>query len=88
MFNQYRDGVVLAELDSKDHRIGNALTVIGYLLSRHPEVGDAIPTAGPQLRSIAQRVAERGIKGQDGVNPEQPDRPAGGGPFGDDPESQ
>jgi hypothetical protein len=29
MFNQYRDGVVLAELDSKDHRIGNALTVIG-----------------------------------------------------------
>jgi ribosomal protein S2 len=47
----YRDGIVLAELDSKDQRIGNALKVIGQLLIGHPEVGDAIPTAGPQLRS-------------------------------------
>ena len=36
---------------------------------------------------IAQRVVECGIKRQDGVNSEQPDRPAGGGPVGDDPES-
>ena len=37
---------------------------------------------------IAQCVVERRIKRQDGVNSEQPDRPAGGGPFGDDPESR
>ena len=36
---------------------------------------------------IAHRVVECGIKRQDGVNSEQPDRPAGGGPVGDDPES-
>jgi hypothetical protein len=36
---------------------------------------------------IAHRVVECGIKRQDGVNSEQPDRPAGGGPFGDDAES-
>jgi hypothetical protein len=37
---------------------------------------------------IAQRVVECGIKRQHAVKSEQPDRPAGGGPFGDDPESR
>jgi hypothetical protein len=36
MFNQYRDGVVLAELDSKDHRIDNALTRATELLGYPP----------------------------------------------------
>jgi hypothetical protein len=37
---------------------------------------------------IAQRVVECGVKRQDVVKSEQLDRPAGGGPFGDGPESR
>ena len=80
------DELFAGELDSSDQRIGDALKVTGQLLIRHPEICDAIWTAGASAK-IAQRVVECGIERQDAVNSEQPDRPAGGGPVGDDPES-